>query len=125
MSGELDQREEGLKLKDADGAADEAADEAEGEALATGAFVEVYSTDNELVARMVMDELLRPQGLVPALHDRRSHSVPAPAAMAGTLGVAVRDSEAARARELLREAQNDKILYSDGEDGHIVGETVR
>lgn len=113
MSVDLDQREEGLEA------------DAEAGILDSGTFVEVYSTDNEIVARMVMDELLRPQGLVPALHDRRSHSVPAPAAMAGTLGVAVRDSDASRARELLREAQNDKILYSDGEDGHIVGETVK
>lgn len=87
-------------------------------------FVEVFSTDNEMVARMIIDEILRPQGLRAGLHDRRSHSMPAPASMAGTLGVAVPEEEAAQARTLLREAQKDKILYGDEQDGHIVGETV-
>ncbi len=87
-------------------------------------FVEVFSTDNEMVARMIIDEILGPQGLRAGLHDRRSHSMPAPASMAGTLGVAVPEEEAAQARTLLREAQKDKILYGDEQDGHIVGETV-
>lgn len=87
-------------------------------------FVEVFSTDNEMVARMIVDEILRPQGVRAGLHDRRSHSMPAPASMAGTLGVAVPEEEAAQARTLLREAQKDKILYGDEQDGHIVGETV-
>jgi hypothetical protein len=87
-------------------------------------FVEVFSTDNEMVARMIVDEILRPQGVRAGLHDRRSHSMPAPASMAGTLGVAVPEAEAEQARTLLREAQKDKILYGDEQDGHIVGETV-
>ncbi len=99
------------------------ADDAE-EGFDMGAFVEVFSTDNEMVARMIIDEILRPQGLRAGLHDRRSHSMPAPASMAGTLGVAVPEEEAAQARTLLREAQKDKILYGDEQDGHIVGETV-
>lgn len=114
MSGELhDGREEALE------------DDAEAEGLIADTFVEVFSTDNEFVARMVIDDLLRPQGIAPALHDRRSHSMPAPAAMAGTLGVAVPDRDAEKARQLLRDAQNDKILYGEGQDGHIVGETVK
>lgn len=116
MSGPLDEREEALQNDDADG---------NGQNIVTDTFVEVFSTDNELVARMVIDDLLRPEGITPALHDRRSHSMPAPAAMAGTLGVAVPDRDAGRARRLLREAQQDKILYGDNEDGHIVGETVK
>ena len=116
MSGRLDEREEALPNDDAD---------ENGQDIVTDTFVEVFSTDNELVARMVIDDLLRPEGIVPALHDRRSHSMPAPAAMAGTLGVAVPDRDADRARQLLREAQRDKILYGDNEDGHIVGETVK
>lgn len=94
------------------------------EGFEMGTFVEVFSTDNEMVARMIIDEILRPQGLRAGLHDRRSHSMPAPASMAGTLGVAVPEEEAAQARTLLREAQKDKILYGDEQDGHIVGETV-
>lgn len=94
------------------------------EALDMSTFVEVFSTDNEMVARMIVDEILRPQGVRAGLHDRRSHSMPAPASMAGTLGVAVPEEEAAQARTLLREAQKDKILYGDEQDGHIVGETV-
>ncbi len=116
MSGLLDEREEELADNDVAG---------DGEQVVTDAFVEVFSTDNELVARMVIDDLLRPEGIVPALHDRRSHSVPAPAAMAGTLGVAVPERDADRARQLLREAQQDKILYGENEDGHVVGETVK
>lgn len=115
MSGLLDEREEALQNDDAD---------ENGQDIVTDTFVEVFSTDNELVARMVIDDLLRPEGIVPALHDRRSHSMPAPASMAGTLGVAVPEAEAEQARTLLREAQKDKILYGDEQDGHIVGETV-
>ena len=83
-------------------------------------LVEVFTTDVEFVARMILDEILQPQGVLGVLHDRRSHSVPAPAAMAGTLGVAVQKPEAAKARQLLRQAQQDKVLL---DDGMIVGES--
>jgi hypothetical protein len=83
-------------------------------------LVEVFTTDVEFVAQMIIDELLRPHGVYGTLHDRRSHSVPAPAAMAGTLGVAVPQHEAKKARQLLHQAQHDKVLL---DDGHIVGET--
>lgn len=107
------------------GSATDDLDDAEAEeGLDMSTFVEVFSTDNEMVARMIVDEILRPQGLRAGLHDRRSHSMPAPASMAGTLGVAVPEEEAEQARTLLREAQKDKILYGDEQDGHIVGETV-
>ena len=106
------------------GDADDVDDGGADEDLDMSTFVEVFSTDNEMVARMIVDEILRPQGVRAGLHDRRSHSMPAPASMAGTLGVAVPEEEAAQARTLLREAQKDKILYGDEQDGHIVGETV-
>ena len=82
-------------------------------------LVEVFTTDVEFVARMVIDEILQPQGVYGTLHDRRSHSVPAPAAMTGTLGVAVPQHEAVKARHIILRAQKDKVLL---DDGHIVGE---
>ena len=77
-------------------------------------LVEVFTTDDEMVARLVIDEILRPQGLYAALHDRRSHSMPAPATMAGTLGVAVPQSAAQKARQILLQAQHDKVLLDEG-----------
>jgi hypothetical protein len=71
---------------------------------------------------MVIDEILGPQGVYAALHDRRSRSVPAPASMSGVLGVAVVDSEAPRARRLLAEARRDEALLTG--DGEIVEEMV-
>ena len=84
-------------------------------------LVEVFSTDVEIVAMMVQDEILQPAGIYAALHDRRSHSMPAPASMAGTLGIAVPERDAARAREVLRQAQTDQVLL---DDGIIIDETV-
>ena len=60
-----------------------------------------------------------------ALVDRRTAQL----AGAGELAIVgvqllVEGEEAAQARTLLREAQKDKILYGDEQDGHIVGETV-
>ena len=77
-------------------------------------LVEVFRTDVEIVAMMVQDELLQPAGIYAALHDRRSHSMPAPASMTGGLGIAVPEIDAARAREVLRQARIDKILLDDG-----------
>jgi hypothetical protein len=100
------------------------ADQATGVARAAptaSELVEVFECDNDVVARLVIDEILGPQGVYAALHDRRSHSLPAPAAMAGVMAVAVPEHDAARARRMLRAAQQDKVLL---DDGSIVGETV-
>jgi hypothetical protein len=90
-------------------------------ATSPGQLVEVFVCDNEILARMVVDEILLPQGVSSALHDRSSHSLPAPASMAGVFGVAVANEDAAQARLILLEAQRDKVLLDDGE---IVEATV-
>lgn len=81
--------------------------------------VEVFHTSDEMVARMVIDEILGPEGIPAVSHDRRSRALFAPASMPGEIGVAVPQDLAATARELLRQAREDGEL--DDEDGLIVG----
>lgn len=78
-------------------------------------WVEVFRTGSDIAAQVAAEEVLEDAGIPTERHDRRSHSVPAPASMAGEIGVAVPEEDAARARALLREAQGDGLLHDDGE----------
>lgn len=82
-------------------------------------LVEVYATDNDMAAGLIIDEILAPAGIPAYPHDRRSHAIPAPAAMPGEIGIAVPAAMARRAEALLREARSDGVL-SDG--GGTLGE---
>lgn len=73
-------------------------------------LTEVYETDNEVEASVVIAEVLGAAGIEALRHDRRSHAISAPAAMSGTIGIAVPEGQAERARQLIREAQADGVL---------------
>jgi len=83
-------------------------------------LVEVYRTDNDIVAGLVVDEILRPSGIYAAQHDRRSHSIVAPASMPGEIGIAVRSDQAKAARARLAAARRDGVLV----DGELVEEEL-
>jgi hypothetical protein len=78
-------------------------------------MVEIYHTDNDLLAGLVVDEILRPAGIYASLHDRRSHSIFAPASMPGQIGIAVSSDQAATARKRLLAARRDGVLPNEGE----------
>lgn len=114
------------------GAANKAAGSSAGHRPRTGAsaraasaldpqmLVEVYRTDNDIVAGLVVDEILRPAGIYAAQHDRRSHSIVAPASMPGEIGIAVRSDQAKAARARLAAARRDGVLV----DGELVEEEL-
>jgi hypothetical protein len=77
-------------------------------------LVEVYRTDNDIVAGLVAEEILGAAGIAAFRHDRRSHSIIAPASMSGDIGIAVEQSHAAAARKRLHEAKKDGILLDEG-----------
>ena len=52
---------------------------------AASELVEVYHTDDQMVALMVSDEILGPARIQALIHDRRSHAIPAPASMPGEI----------------------------------------
>jgi hypothetical protein len=76
--------------------------------------VEVYHTDNDLAAGFVVDEVLRPAGIRAICHDRRSHSIYAPASLPGEIGIAVAKDQAVAARKRLAAAQRDGVLPAGG-----------
>jgi hypothetical protein len=78
-------------------------------------LVEVYRTDNDIVAGLVVDEILRPAGIPAFRHDRRSHSIMAPAAMSGEIGIAVEHHQAVAARKRLLAARQDGVLLDEGQ----------
>src|SRR4051812_45772331 len=77
-------------------------------------LVEVYVADNDVAAMTAIAEILRPAGIWASQHDRRSHALFAPAAMPGHIGIAVRTTDADRARALLHQARQDGVLTDDG-----------
>ena len=83
-------------------------------------FVEVFRIDNDIVANVVVDEILLPAGIHAVRHDRRSHSIPAPASMPGAIGIAVAGEQAAKARALILEARKDGVLLDEGQ---LIGES--
>jgi hypothetical protein len=78
-------------------------------------FTEVYRTGNDFVANLIISEILGPAGITAYGHDRRSHALPAPASMPGEIGIAVPETQAERARQLLREARTDGVIMEDGD----------
>lgn len=78
-------------------------------------FVEIFRIDNDIVAGLVVDEILGPAGIHAVRHDRRSHSIPAPASMPGSIGIAVTGDDAAKARALILEARKDGVLLDEGQ----------
>ncbi|MCS6914370.1 MAG: hypothetical protein RMK29_06415 [Myxococcales bacterium] len=103
-----EEQEELLRIPDLDSAED---------------LVEVYATDNDLAAGLIIDEILAPAGIPAYPHDRRSHAIPAPAAMPGEIGIAVPSALASRAKALLREARRDGVLSDGGGALREGGET--
>ena len=82
-------------------------------------LVEVYRCTLELEVNRVIDELLAPAGVECFVHDRTSHSLPAPSSGTGDYFVAVPRAQAAQAREILAQARSDGEL--DEASGRIVG----
>jgi hypothetical protein len=109
---------------DITGGGDEA-DGLDGETADTP-WVEVYNTRNEFAAQTVAAEVLESNDIPTIQHDRRSHSIPAPATMAGEIGIAVPESRARQARELLHEAMRNglildgEVIDADGDEGEVV-----
>lgn len=89
-------------------------------------WVEVYNTSNEFAAQAASAEVLEAHDIPSIQHDRRSHSISAPAAMMGEIGLAVPEHRAREARELLREALRDgaildgEVIEEDDEEGEAV-----
>lgn len=99
------------------------ADEAEGPdgldgETADTPWVEVYNTSNEFAAQAASAEVLEAHDIPSIQHDRRSHSISAPAAMMGEIGVAVPEHRAKEARQLLHEALRDGAIL----DGEVIDE---
>ena len=85
-------------------------------------LVEVYRCSSELEFGRAVAEVLEPEGIDGYRRDRASHSLPAPDSETGGLFIAVPEADAARARQLLREALSDGAL--DAQDGRVVEEAV-
>lgn len=81
-------------------------------------WVEVYNTGNEFAAQAASTEILEANDIPSIQHDRRSHSISAPASMMGEIGLAVPEHRAQEARRLLREALRDGAIL----DGEVVEE---
>ncbi len=77
--------------------------------------VEVFRTADPLAARVAVDEVLKPAGIEADIHDRTSHTFPAPAAVPGAYFVAVRQKDVGEAIRALSEAQEAGLLPKEGE----------
>jgi hypothetical protein len=71
---------------------------------------EIYHTDSPIDALRIVDTLLRPAGVEAVIHDRMSHSFPAPSSEPGEVAIAVPAADQARAIEILAEAAADGML---------------
>ncbi len=71
---------------------------------------EIYHTDSSIEALRIVDTLLRPAGVEAVIHDRTSHSFPAPSSEPGQVAIAVTAADQARAIEILGEAARDGML---------------
>ncbi len=83
--------------------------------------VEIFRTRSRLLAQMIVDDILAAEGVVAVIHDRQMHSLPAPLAMSGEIGIAVSEIDREVAIAALREAAQNGVPLDDGE---IVEESV-
>ena len=83
--------------------------------------VEIFRTRSRLLAQMIVDDILAAEGVVAVIHDRQMHSLPAPLAMSGEIGIAVSEIDREVALSALREAAQNGVPLDDGE---IVEESV-
>ncbi len=83
--------------------------------------VEIFRTRSRLLAQMIVDDILAAEGVVAVIHDRQMHSLPAPLAMSGEIGIAVSEIDREVAISALREAAQNGVPLDDGE---IVEESV-
>jgi len=77
--------------------------------------VEVFRTTNRLLAGMVVESILAPEGVSAVIHDRMMHSLPAPMVMSGEFGVAVSEVDAQVALSALRDAKSNGLISDEGE----------
>ena len=77
---------------------------------------EIYHTDSPIEALRIVDTLLKPNGVEAFIHDRMSHSFPAPSSEPGQVAIAVTAADQAKALEILAEAAADGML----DDSQIV-----
>jgi hypothetical protein len=80
--------------------------------------VEVFRTADPLAAQVAVDEVLKPAGIEGDIHDRTSHTFPAPAAVPGGYFVAVKQNDVREAIRALSEAQEAGLL---GKEGEVLG----
>ncbi len=73
-------------------------------------LVEVFRSSDEMGCRAAVDEVLTPAGIPSLVHDRVSHTLPAPASLPGAYYVAVPLAKKDEATQLLREAIEDGAL---------------
>jgi hypothetical protein len=81
-------------------------------------LIEVYRCTSPLEADRAILEVLEPAGIAAFRRDRTMHALPAPDAEAGGYFIAVPSEDAAHARQLLAEAQEDEAL--DADDGDVL-----
>ena len=78
-------------------------------------LTEVFRCGDEMTAQMAIAEVLEPAGIPSLVHNRMSHAFPSPASMSGAYFVAVPTAAVAQAVALLRAAQADGVLPTEGE----------
>lgn len=83
--------------------------------------VEIFRTRNRMLAQMIVENILASEGISAVIHDRQMHSLPAPLAMSGEIGVAVSEIDREVALAALREAASGGVPLDEGE---IVEESV-
>ncbi len=74
-----------------------------------------------MLAQMIVENILASEGISAVIHDRQMHSLPAPLAMSGEIGVAVSEIDREVALAALREAASGGVPLDEGE---IVEESV-
>jgi hypothetical protein len=72
-------------------------------------LVEIFHTDSELVARQIVDVLLRPEGINAVLHERKATMLPG-AGQSGGIQIAVFKKDAERAAQIVAEAEENGFL---------------
>jgi uncharacterized membrane protein len=73
-------------------------------------FIEVGFSPDLPLAQMVVDEVLKPEGIVGVIHDRASVMIPAPATMTGGFYIAVPKEKALDAIAALKTALSAGVV---------------
>ena len=79
----------------------------------TDELIEIYQTDSDLVARQIVDVLLKGEGINAVIHNRKVAMFPG-AGQSGEFEIWVFEKDRERAAEIIAEAEDNGFL--DAED---------